>query len=118
MERNASPFTLPISKAVFYLYDYMTTRELRAIRREVLETTKIKPDMKEEDLEFNAASSQIIQDSALKFLVQKAVDANGNPIADPIDFIGNSRIQDGDYLYAQVNAVYNNSLHSEEDKKK
>lgn len=116
-DRPTISVTLPSSQAQVKLYEYLTYRELRLIRRKLLESTKIDPNNPNKPIEFSAAITQDIEDEALRLLVVSITTNNGD-VSDPVEYIQDLRSEDGEFLYNKINEIYKQAEHSPEDKKK
>lgn len=117
MDRPLTEITLPYSKARVTLKEYLTSKELRLIRRKLLETAKVDP-MRPENFEFNAAVTQDLEEKALELLLVSIVDNKGVEVTNTLEFVDNLRGEDGTFLYDAINAIHRGSQLSDSDKKK
>lgn len=120
MQRPTITITLPKSKSVVTIYEFLTTKENRDIQKRVLSSMKVSfdaaNDAKIQDLSADATFE--LQEIALGYLIVSIIDESGVVATDIRAYVGELPASDGDVLYAKLNEVTTKSSLDSEGKKK
>lgn len=123
MDRSTVTITLPKSKAIVCLYEYLTNGDFRQIQSKMLESVKINIKEAQDNpqntiSEIPANVAIVNQDTVVKLLIKNITDAEGNVVTDPDQFIYNLTIEDGRELYRVTEEISQKSQLDETSKKK
>lgn len=124
-DRATIPLSLPESGATIHLYEFMVSGDYRRLQRKLLDNVRIKLNLKStnpKDIpDVNDVPGSITmddQDEAVRILVQKITDKDGNPVPNIEQYIYDLPMGDGDLLFARVKEITDASRLSPADKKK
>ena len=120
MQRPTITITLPKSKSVVTIYEFLTTKENRDIQKRVLASMKVTFDAASEAKiqDLSADATFELQELALSYLIVSIVDAEGVTAPDVKAYVDELPASDGDILYAKLNEVTTKSSLDAEGKKK
>lgn len=121
-QRPTIMITLPRTKAKVTLYEYLTVRDNREIKKTLLKDMQIEVDsegkQKQETHSFSGALGVDMQAETYAHLVKEIVTESGEVVSDIRAFIDDLPSEDGDVLFAEADRLTDDSNLSPERKKK
>ena len=118
MEKTTHEIILPDSQAKVVFYDFLSTGDVRKIRRAIAETMLI--NVKDGDAIVAPISGGVgmAQEDIVLECVIKEIIYEGAVVSDVKQFIYDLSIKDGDLIYSEANRISTDSELSKEAKKK